>query len=174
MNKHQPDPDAQNLVQDAAVEKIRQLATSARVCLFGTSEGHLPLALRPMAVQHVDDAGNLWFLSARSSQQNRQISRHPQVQLMFANPGASEFLSLHGRAFVSDSQPLREKYWNPLASAWFPGGIDDPELTVIRVQTESGHYWDTEFGQTVTLLLVAVGALTGKPMPIGVEGDVRP
>ncbi len=122
----------------------------------------------------MDNAANLWFLSARTRQQNRPISRHPQVQLMFANPGASEFLSLQGRAFGSDSRPLCETYWNPLASAWFPGGIDDPELTVIRVQAQSGHYWATEFGKTVTLLLVAVGALTGKPMPIGIQGDVRP
>ena len=38
MNKHQPNPNAESLGSDAAVEKIRQLATSARVCLFGTSE----------------------------------------------------------------------------------------------------------------------------------------
>jgi general stress protein 26 len=174
MNKHQSDPDAKNLTQDAAVEKIRQLAKAARVCLLGTSEGHLPLEVRPMTVQDVDAAGNLWFLSARSSFQNHQISRHPQAQLLFANPGSSEFLSLQGRAFVTDSRPLKEKYWNPLATGWFPGGIDDPELTVLRFQTESGHYWDTEYGKTVTLLSVVAGALTGKPLSSGVQGNLKP
>lgn len=173
MNK-QPDPDAKNLSQEAAIEKIRALAKSARVCLFGTSEGHLPLEVRPMTVQDVDAAGNLWFLAASSSFQTRQISRHPQAQLLFSNPGSSEFLSLHGRAFVTDSRPLKEKYWNPLAKGWFPGGIDDPELVVIRFQTEQGHYWDTEYGKTVTLLQVAVSALTGHPLAIGVQGEVRP
>lgn len=174
MNKHQPDPDAKNLSRDAAVEKIRSIAKSARVCLFGTSEGHLPLEVRPMSVQDVDAAGNLWFLSARSSSQNRQISRHPQVQLLFANPGASEYLSLQGRAYVTDSRPLREKYWNALAKGWFPGGVDDPELTVIHVQTESGHYWDTEYGKTITLLAVVAGALTGQTLSSGVQGNLKP
>ena len=172
--KKQPDPDAKNLNQDAAVEKIRQIAKSARVCLLGTSEGHLPLEVRPMSVQDVDAAGNLWFLGARSSFQTRQLSRHPQAQLLFSNPGASEYLSLQGRAFVTDSRPLKEKYWNALAKGWFPGGIDDPELMVIRFQTESGHYWDTEYGKTVTLLSVLAGAITGQPLSSGVQGDLKP
>ena len=174
MNKHQPNPDAQNLHQEAAIEKIRAIAKSARVCLFGTSEGHLPLEVRPMSVQEVDAAGNLWFLSGRSSSQNRQISRHPQVQLLFANPGSTEYLSLQGRAYVTDSPPLKEKYWSPLAKGWFPGGVEDPELTVIHVQTESGHYWDTEYGKTVTMLTILAGAITGKPLSNGVQGDVKP
>jgi general stress protein 26 len=172
--KKPPNPDAENLSRDAAVEKIRHIAKSAHVCLFGTSEGHLPLEVRPMAVQDVDAVGNIWFLSARSSLQNRQISRHPQVQLFFANPSASEYLSLHGRAFITDSPPLKEKYWNPLAKAWFKKGVDDPELTVIRVQTEHGHYWDTEFGKTVTMLSLVVGAITGQPIATGVQGEVSP
>ena len=172
--KKQPDPDAKNLSRDAAVEKIRAITKSARVCLFGTSDGHPPLEFRPMSVQDVDAVGNIWFLSARTSSQNRQIARHPQVQLLFANPGASEFLSLEGRAFVTTSQPLKEKYWNPLAKAWFKQGVDDPELTVIRVQTERGHYWDTEYGKTVTLLSLAVTALTGTPVVGGAHGEVWP
>lgn len=172
--KKQPSPDATNLSRDAAVEKIRQIVKSTRVCLFGTSEGHPPLEVRPMSVQDVDAVGNVWFLSAASSFQNKQISRHPQVQLLFANPGSSEYLSLHGRAFISTSRPLKEKYWNPLASAWFKDGIDDPELTVIRVQTEHGHYWDTEYGKTVTMLSLVVGAVTGKPVTTGKHGEVWP
>lgn len=167
-------PDATNLSRDAAVEKIRQIVKSTRVCLFGSSEGHPPLEVRPMSVQDVDAVGNVWFLSAASSFQNRQIGRHPQVQLFFANPGTSEYLSLEGRAFISDSRPLKEKYWNPLAAAWFKQGIDDPELTVIRVQTEHGHYWDTEYGKAATMLSLVVGAVTGAPVAAGKHGEVWP
>jgi general stress protein 26 len=174
MNPHQTDPDARNLTHEAAVEKIRAIVNSARVGLFGTSEGHPPLEFRPMSVQDVDAAGNLWFLSARSSFQNHQIARHPQAQLVFAHPGTSEYLSLQGRAFVTDSRPLKEKYWNALAKGWFPRGIDDPELTVLRFQTESGHYWNTEYGKTVTLLSVVAGAITGQPLSAGVQGDLKP
>ena len=174
MKRRSSPPEARDLAGDPAVEKIGHIATSTRICLFGTSEGHTPLEFRPMSVQHVDAVGNLWFLSARSSTLNRQVSRHPFVQLLFANPAASEYLSLQGRAFASDSQPLREKYWNPLAQAWFKQGINDPELTVVRVQPEQGHYWDSDDGKTVTFLKIAVAALTGADLPTGVSGEVRP
>lgn len=81
-----------------AAEKIRSLANSARYCLFGTDLRHPPITVRPMTVQSVDDAGYLWFLSGRTTHTNQQIAADPQVQLFFANPASSEFLTLEGRA----------------------------------------------------------------------------
>ena len=169
-----PSDGAHDLARDAAVEKIREIARCARVCLFGTIPGKFPLEVRPMVVEHVDEAGVLWFLSGRSSEKNHDISRDSRVQLLFANPGSSQYLSLNGTAYVSDDRPLRERYWNPLARAWFPGGVDDPELTVIRVWPEGGHYWDTEHGKTVSLVEIAVAAMTGQPTSTGIQGRIEP
>jgi general stress protein 26 len=173
MNK-ESDESVENLSQDAAVKKIREIAKSARVCLFGTSPGTLPLTVRPMAVQEVDDEGNFWFLSGLSSLKNSHISSDPRVQLLFVNVGNSEYLSLTGIATISSSHALREKYWSSLAKAWFQGGVGDPELTVIKVRPEGGHYWDTEHGKAVTMLMIATAAVTGESGHIGVQGEVHP
>ncbi|MDB6095215.1 MAG: ral stress protein [Verrucomicrobia bacterium] len=127
-----------------------------------------------MTVQDVDVIGNVWFLSARSSTLNKDINRNPRVQLLFANTGDSEYLNLLGFATIHDSKDFREKYWTPIAKAWFPGGVNDPELTIIRVQPKEGHYWDTVYGKAVTLLMVAIGAVTGKATDVAVQGDVKP
>jgi general stress protein 26 len=157
-----------------AVEKIRKIAKAARTCLFGTMHDSHSLDVRPMAVQEVDDSGCIWFLSGRSSNKNHRLEHDVHVQLLFANPGASEYLSLTGRASVSDDRALKEKFWTPLAKTWFPGGVDDPELTVIGVIVQEGRYWDTVHGKAVTLAKMAVGAVTGKNAGVGVEGSVRP
>jgi general stress protein 26 len=172
MNKDADSHD-KTLSGSQATEKIRELAKSARVCMFGTSPARLPLEVRPMAVQDVDESG-LWFLSGRSSVKNLHIARDPHVQLFFANPGDSEYLSLWGTATISDARALRERHWTPMAKTWFPSGVDDPELTVIHVRPETGHYWDTEHGKAVSLLKIAVGAVTGKPVSVGVQGEVHP
>lgn len=170
-----PDDDPiENLADVAAVKKIRELAKSARICLFGTQPERFPLWVRPMAVQEVDDAGNLWFLSARSSVKNTHLKHDPRVQLIFGNPGDSEYLSVWGIATVSDDRALREKYWTPIAKTWIHGGVDDPELTVIKVAVKDGYYWDTEHGKAIALMKVAVGAMTGKTLDDSVEGRVRP
>ncbi|MBC7366262.1 MAG: pyridoxamine 5'-phosphate oxidase family protein [Undibacterium sp.] len=164
----------ENLTHARAVEKIRDLAKAARICLFGTAPARFPLTVSPMAVQAVDEAGNLWFLSARSSVRNLHIGQDARVQLLFANTGDSQYLTVHGTATVSDDRALREKYWTPIAKTWMHGGVDDPELTVIKVAIKDGYYWDTEHGKAVALLKIAVGAVTGKTMDDSVEGNVRP
>lgn len=156
-----------------AIEKMRELATSARVCFFGTQAGKT-LAVRPMAVQDVDAQGNVWFLSGRSSAKNRQIARHPRVQLLFANVGDSEYLNLHGVASISADRAVVKQHWTPLAKTWFHQGVNDPEATAIKVRIESGYYWETRHGKTVSLLHMAVGALTGRTFDDSLEGAVRP
>jgi general stress protein 26 len=156
-----------------AIAKIRELATSARVCFFGTQAGRT-LAVRPMAVQDVDAQGNVWFLSGRSSAKNRQIARHPRVQLLFANVGDSEYLNLHGVASISADRDVVKEHWTPLAKTWFHHGVHDPEATAIKVRIDSGYYWDTRRGKTVSLLHMAVGALTGRTFDDSLEGAVRP
>jgi general stress protein 26 len=171
---HKAPESTENLTRDAAVKKIRDLAESARTCLFGTISNSPLLSVRPMAVQTVDDAGSIWFLSGRSSDKNEHILDDPRVQLFFANTGASEYLTLDGTAVIHEDRATREKHWSAIAKTWFPGGVDDPDLTVIEVQITDGHYWDTKHGKMVSLMKIAVGAITGKQMDDGVEGNVRP
>ncbi|MEO6569476.1 MAG: pyridoxamine 5'-phosphate oxidase family protein [Opitutaceae bacterium] len=164
----------ENLSSLRAIRKIRDLAQSARVCLFGTVARNAPLVVRPMAVQDVDDEGNLWFLSGKSSAKNRQIGRNTRVQLLFANVGNSEFLNLHGTATISKDRELIKAHWTPIAKTWFHDGIDDPETTVIKVRVKSGYYWNTEHGKVVAMLSIALGTLTGKTLDDSVEGTVSP
>jgi general stress protein 26 len=168
-----PDPTQRPLFAAAAIEKIRDLAESARVCLFGTSGDAFPLDVRPMAVQEVDAVGDVWFLSRRDSEKNRHIKSDPRVQLIFANPSKSEYLDLRGSAVIHDNRTLKELHWTPLAKAWFDG-VDDPQLTVIQVTVLDGHYWDTEHGKAIALLTIAVRAATGKSLTEGAQGDLHP
>jgi len=174
MKKLSNDDPIENFTHAPAVDKIRELALAARVCLFGSGPGTFPLTVTPMAVREVDEAGNVWFLSARSSVKNAHITHDPRVQLLFSNTGDAQYMTLEGTATVSDSRELREKYWTQMAEAWLHGGVDDPELTVIKVAIKDGYYWDTEHGKAIALLKIMVGALTGKSIDDSVEGKVRP
>lgn len=156
-----------------AVTEIKKIADAARICLFGTLPDHAPLTVRPMAVQSVDEAGNLWFLSSRVSHTNRHIAEDSRVQLLFANPGKSEYMTLNGVATISDDRALREQHWTPIAKTWFNEGVDDPDLTVVKVEAHDGYYWDTKHGKTVSFLKIAAGMISGKTIDDSIEGKVR-
>lgn len=163
----------QDVAGSSAAEKIREIAKHARFCLFGTALKQPPVAVRPMTVQNVDDTGALWFLSGRQTHTNQHIASDPLVQLFFANPDKQEFLTLDGTATIHTDRPTKEAHWTPFAKTWFNQGVDDPDLTVIRVQPAAGYYWDTKHGKTVAFLKSAAGMVIGKTLDDSLEGAVR-
>lgn len=162
-----------NLHDKEAVDKIKDLAKSANICMFTSQLSEAPLSSVPMATQEVDDEGNLWFLSGKSSHKNRHIQSDPRVQLFYSNTGSSEFLSIYGKATITTDKAEIEKLWTPIAKAWFTEGKNDPDLTVIKVAPEEAYYWDTKNSKAVSMLKILAGAITGKTMDDGVEGKLN-
>ena len=105
-----------------------------------------------MSTRSVDEAGTLWFFSARGSPKNQEIAANPQVQLIYSLPGKSEFLTLSGTATISRDQAKIDQLCNPLAKAWFSEGPTDPALTVISITPSDGYYWDTKHNKMVQRL----------------------
>ncbi len=169
--------DEENHIQDLsgaeAIAKMKELGEAARVCFFTTlSETH-PLPTRPMALQAVEEDGSFYFFSAKSSNKNYEIKEDVHVQLMFANGSSSEYLSVFGPATVSEDRAKIKELWNEYAKIWFQGGVDDPELTLIRVQPEAARYWDTKHNKLVQWAKMAASMVTGKTMDDGREGDLK-
>lgn len=162
----------QHLVNNEAIDKLKELVKHEPTCLFTTRLGQIPLNTRPMAVQKVCDQGNLWFLSGSDSEKNMEVTEDGRVQLFFLNTGKYEFLSLYGKATITRDRAKIDELWTDIAKAWFEGGKDDPRVTVIKVTPEEGYYWDTKDGKLVSLLKIAASAITGKTLVEGVEGTI--
>lgn len=165
--------DIKNLTNTEAVEKIKELVNTADICMFTTALTNLPLTSRPMSTQTVDDEGNLWFLSKKSSEKNAEIKKDNRVQLFYASKGNAEYLSVYGEATISTDKKKAEELWTPIAKAWFSEGVDDPELSIIKVAPLDSYYWDTKNSKMVSLIKIAAAAITGKKIDDGVEGKIK-
>lgn len=133
-----------------AVGKLRHLASEINICLFcsamATSSDD---SCRPMATSDIDDEGTIWFMSPRHSEKNKEISEEPHVKLYYSHPGKSIFLLVSGKAdIVYDRGKIRE-LWNPLDRTWFSEGVEDPEISLIRVRPDQAHYWDAKGNRMV-------------------------
>ena len=89
-----------------------------------------------------------------------------------ANTGDSEFLSVFGTATIVLDMAKKRELWTPLAKAWFPNGVEDPDLTVLKVKPMQSYYWDTKNGKMVTLLKMAASAIIGKKSHRGIKGKI--
>ena len=168
--RHDEEGHIKNYSGKEAVIKLRELAESARVCMFTTFTKTKPLPSRPMALNSVADDGTLYFLSADSSNKNHEIENDSDVQLFFGNTGSSEYLSIFGKANISKDRNKIKELWTTLAKAWFQEGPEDPAITVISVKPQVTEYWDTKHNKMVSLLKIAASIVTGKTMDDGVEG----
>jgi general stress protein 26 len=175
INKQQQEENRKDLIGDEAGKKIRELAGKNSTCFFCTQiQNGKPLTVRPMAVQKLDDDGNLWFLSADDSHKNQELKSDNHVQLLFQGSAHSDFLSLYGSATISKDKKLIEDLWEPLLKTWFTEGKDDPRITVIKFETIEGYYWDNKHGNAVAFLKMAAGAIVGKTMDDSIEGKIKP
>jgi general stress protein 26 len=113
----------------------------------------------PMARQEVDPGAELWFITARDTAHVREIEADPTVSMTFSSRDA--WVAMTGRAqVVDDTEKLRE-LWNTFAEAWLPGGPEDPNAVLIRVDVDNAEYWDTPGGKIASLVSFAKTKLTG-------------
>jgi general stress protein 26 len=174
INKQQQEGNYKNLQGEEATSKIKELANSAKACFFCTSnEPGKPFATRPMAVQKFDDEGNFWFLSANDSHKNDELLTNPSVQLLFQGSSYSDFLNIYGIATISQDKEKIKELWNPLLKVWFTEGINDPRISVIKVEPTEGYYWDNKHGQAIAFMKRLAGAAIGKTIDDSIEGKLK-
>ena len=174
INQNQPEENRRDLRGAEAVAKLKELVEKAETCFFCTTPATSRSGgVRPMSVQQVDDAGNLWFLSADDSHKNAELERDSNVQLYFQGSKHSDFITLGGRASISRDKAKIEELWEPIVKTWFTEGKDDPRITVIKVVPTSGYYWDTKHGNTVAGVKMLVGAAIGKTLDDSIEGELH-
>lgn len=163
--------DIKNLQGREAIEKIQDLGKDLQTCMFSTRENGR-LIFRPMSVNKFDESGDLWFLSDKNSDKNKQIEKDKTVELVFGH-GTDKFMSLHGNAFIETSKEKIKELWTPIAKIWFTEGVDDPNVSCIKFSFDDGYYWDTKHGKIVETVKMATALVTGKTMDDGIEGHLQ-
>lgn len=174
INQQQEEDTYKPLSGQEAVEKIRELAKKAGTCFFCTQiKQSVAIKTRPMAVQKIDDQGNLWFLSANDSHHNKEIAIDPFVQLFFQGSAHSDFLSIYGQASISEDKTRIDELWEPLLKTWFTEGKSDPRISVIKVVPSESYYWDNKHGNAIAFVKMVTGAVLGKTIDDSIEGTLK-
>jgi general stress protein 26 len=171
-NIHEMD---QHLAGKDAIAKARTLLPSFRTAMLVTKSADSgELHMRPMALQGdlSTFGGTLWFFADDRSHKIREIERDPRVFLVFQNDRESRYLQLAGTASaVTDRAKMRELY-TPEIRTWFPEGVDDPHLMLIRIDVTNGTFWETPGGVVQVLAALTKSVVTGTPGKGGRSGTM--
>ncbi|WP_045233318.1 pyridoxamine 5'-phosphate oxidase family protein [Deinococcus pimensis] len=153
----------EQMTHDQAVKKLADLVRDIRIAMFTSVSEDGSLHSRPMATQHTDFDGTLWFFTWRDSAKVDEFEARPNVNVAFSDPKTQTYVSVVGRARITDDAAKKQELWNPALKAWFPDGLDDPNLTLIKVDVDGAEYWDSPSSAVVHLYGVVKATLTGKP-----------
>lgn len=144
--------------EQARREKLAELLQEMPIAMLTTFADGRPRSV-PMARQEVEASDELWFITARSTATAAAIRSEPTVSLTFSS--RSSWVALVGHGTIVDDREKLAELWNTFAEAWLPGGPDDPDATLLRVEIDSAEYWDTPGGRIASLLSFAKTKLTG-------------
>ncbi len=150
---------------DAAVKKLGQMIKDIQFAMLTTVEPDGSLRSRPMATHQDHDKefdGVLWFFTKGEAPKIDEVKQDQHVALSYASPEQSKYVSVSGTALLVRDKAKAAELWDPKYKAWFPKGLDDPDLALLRVDVAKAEYWDTP-SSTVAHAIGLVKALaTGK------------
>ncbi len=155
--------------------KLREMVEQINICMFCTTDTELDVpSCRPMSAQSVDNDGSIWFFSSISSGKNADIEADKHVRLYFSHPIKSKFLVVYGEAEIVIDRKKAEELWNPLVKTWFKDGIDDLDISLIKVSTRNAHYWDVEGNKMINFFKMVASVAMGKNFVTAEEGTIKP
>jgi general stress protein 26 len=124
------------------IDHLQNLIRGIRIAMMTTVCKDGSLCSRPMATQEPQFDGGLWFFTKADSAKAGEIEEEGQVNLTYENPLESVFVSLSGRATLVQDRQQIENLWTEDLRAWFPEGLNDPQLAMLRVDVCRWAYWD--------------------------------
>ncbi|GER60609.1 pyridoxamine 5'-phosphate oxidase family protein [Patiriisocius marinus] len=162
----------ENLSNKEAIEKIKDIVNEIDFAMMVTNLGNAPLSAIPMSTKKVDDNGDIWFLSNKNSDHNKDITNDSRCQLLYSSGSDMKFLSLYGTATIVTNRTIIEELYSKADDIWFDG-VNDPNITAIKVDPNNSVYWDSGSSKLVSLFKMAKGAITGEKQDIGRTGTLN-
>ncbi len=153
---------------------LTEIAEKVRVCMFNTITIDGEFNSRPMATAKIEDDGTIWFFTNEYSLKSKEISKDNEVNLNFSDPSNQTYMYVNGNATLVDDKVRKEAYFNPFVKAWFPDGIEDPRLILIKVTPQVAEYWDSSSSKMVVAFKMLKAIVTGDtPKDLGKHDTIK-
>lgn len=99
--------------------------------------------LQPMT--HFADAekAELWFISSNRTDLVRAVGQGAEARYCVMTPDGEFYASIAGELEQSGDAGKLDEIWSAVASAWFPGGRDDPDVSLLKFTPREAAMWAT-------------------------------
>ncbi|RYF38546.1 MAG: general stress protein [Comamonadaceae bacterium] len=147
--------------------RLWELIKDTRFGMYTHQHDDGMLHSHPLTTQNrsVDKDATLYFFVPRDGEIARHVADNNPVNVAYANPDDDSYVSVAGKARLVEDDERKRALFNPAAKAWFPKGVEDPNLGLLAVRIEHAEFWDVKESKVTQLLKMAKAAVTGDGPP---------
>ena len=129
------------MTEQNRIARVWDIIEKTRVGML-TTQFSGGLRARPLEARANRDAGVIWFVTDVRGTKDDEIDASHDIGLVFIDEGDHLYLSITGRAFVTRDIAQTKNLWKKADDAWFPGGPDDPNVRLLRIEPITAELWD--------------------------------
>jgi general stress protein 26 len=134
-----------------SISKLNELIQGIPTAVLTTVRPDSSLHSRPRAAQPIDDSGAFWFLTGSNTEKVEAVRTIQRVNLAFLDHAADRYVSVSGFCELVRNSAKAKSLWKPEYKTWFPGGLEDPDLVLMRIVVQEAEYWVPSQGHMLQL-----------------------
>lgn len=147
--------------RNESIRKLGEMMKGIEFAMLTTIDTDGSLRSRPMATQQVEFDGRIYFFTRAGSPKVDEVERAQEVNVSYADPQQHRYVSVSGKAHTSRDREKMKELWSPALKAWFPGGLEDPDIALLSIDVERAEYWDTPSSPVAHLVGFVKAVATG-------------
>lgn len=171
--------EQESVPTEKKLEQLYELIDGIETAMLTSRRPDGSLVSRPMQTQARRAGTDLWFMTSIDSGKIEELLTEPHVNLGYYKDGTREYVSVSGRARVTQNGALIHELYKPDWKAWLgdeggerDGGPDDPRIALIEVEADSAYYLKATKPRLLMLFSVAKAIATGEPPKAGDMGKL--
>jgi general stress protein 26 len=125
------------------------------------------LRARPLDSRPDRDACAIYFVTDVRGLKDDEIEADPDVCFVVVDENENAYLSITGRAEVTRDNIMAAKIWKKTDDVWWPGGPQDENVRVLRINPSRAELWDGPKWKAVAMFEFAKAKLTGEKPDLG-------
>ena len=83
-----------------------------------------------------------------------------------------KFLKVFGEATITSDKRILKDLYGKMDDLWFDG-LEDPNLTALKVKPIEAYYWEPKYNKFVSFLKMGIATLTGNEPQITSSGGLK-
>jgi len=156
MNTVKPQTE-QTTEKKKEIRKLGEMINDIKFAMLTTIDTQGLIRSRPMITPPTRFDGSLWFFTGRSTGKVHSIQNDQRVNVTYVDADDSKYVSISGRAQIINDKEKAKELWKKEYEMWFPEGLNDPDLALIKIDVDEAEYWESPDGRYVRVQGISGG-----------------